>query len=177
MEELIKKARDGDKDSFVEAIIIIQKDLYNIAYVKLNNIDDVNDVIQETMFKAFKNIKKLKKFKYFKTWVIRILINECNKFYIQKYKRNRINTNYRELDLENTYANDIEKIEIKDELDSIISKLSEKEKIVIYLKFYNNFTIKEIAKILHTNQNTVKTRLRRAEEKINKLRKGDIDND
>ena len=51
--------------------------------------------------------------------------------------------------------------------------LNKDEKIVIILFFYNKFTKQEISKILDISINTVKTRLRRAENKLNDYRKGD----
>lgn len=173
MEKLVRKARDGDKDAFVELIHIIEKDLYNIAQIKINNIEDINDVIQETMLKAFKSLKSLNEPKYFKTWITKILINECNKFYIKKFKHIALldkiikNKDDNELDLV------INEIEYKMDYNTIMKKLNSKEKTVIILYFYNRFSKKEIADILNISINTVKTRLRRAEEKIKELRKGD----
>lgn len=174
MEELINKARNGDKEAFIEVILLIKEELYNIAYIKLNNIEDVNDVIQDTMINAFKNINKLKETKYFKTWIIKILINECNRFYREKYKRidlfNKIlkktDTNIVDLTIENI----VEKLDYKTDYDSLIRKLKPNEQTIIILYFCNNFTKKEIAEILNISVNTVKTRLRRAEEKIKKFR-------
>lgn len=81
MESLIEKAKDGDQIAFTELMLQIKDELYKVAKIRLKNDDDVFDVIQETMISAYKSLKKLKHNEYFKTWVIRILINECNKFY------------------------------------------------------------------------------------------------
>ena len=62
----------------------IQKDLYCIAKMKINNENDIEDIIQETMLSAYTNLKKLKNNSFFKTWIIRILINKCNQFYKKK---------------------------------------------------------------------------------------------
>lgn len=175
MEKLINKARNGDKEAFIEAILLIKEELYNIAFVKLKNIEDVNDVIQDTMINAFKNINKLKETKYFKSWIVRILINECNRFYREKYKRfdlfNKIlkktDTNIVDWTMENID----EKLDCKMDYDSLIRKLKPNEQIIIILYFCNNFTKKEIADILNISINTVKTRLRRAEEKLKDFRK------
>lgn len=175
MEELIEKAKKGDEDAYVELIHLVEKDLFNIATIKLSNLEDVNDAFQETMLKSFKNIKKLKEPKQFKAWIVKILINECNRMYVKKYKRKnlleKIQENYNNKSFENE---DIYNIENKMDFNLIISKLRYDEQIIVTLYFDNNFTIGEISKILNININTVKTRLRRAEEKIEKImRKGD----
>lgn len=175
MEDLISKAKNGDKESFIECVKLVQDNLFNIAYMKLNNIEDVNDVIQETILNAFKNISKLKETKYFKTWIIRILINECNKFYREKYKRinlfnkiiKKVDTN--EIDWGINAVED--KIDSKMDYDLMIKELKPNEQTLIILYFGNHFSKKEIADILNISVNTVKTRLRRVEEKIRKKRK------
>ena len=78
MESLVEKAKNGDKQSFSRLINTIQIELYNIAKVKLNNEDDVKDVLQDTILDIYKDIKKLKDNNFFKTWSVRILINNCN---------------------------------------------------------------------------------------------------
>ena len=60
MEELVEKAKNGDSDAFTNLILNIEKDLYCIAKSKINDENDIDDIIQETMMMAFFNIKKLK---------------------------------------------------------------------------------------------------------------------
>ena len=86
MEELVEKAKNKDKNAFSELIINVKKELYLVAKLKLKNEDDISDAIQETLLKSYKNIRKLRKNDMFRTWIIKILINECNNIY--KRKRN-----------------------------------------------------------------------------------------
>ena len=82
------KAVEKEKDnfSFDRFIISIQKELYLIAKARLNNEDDIADAIQETILNSYNNYSKIKEEKYLKTYVIRVLINECNKIYKKKKK-------------------------------------------------------------------------------------------
>ena len=84
MEELVERAKNKDKTAFSELIVKVKKELYLIAKTKLNNEEDIGDGIQETVLISYKNLKKLRKNEIFKTWIIRILINECNKTYKRK---------------------------------------------------------------------------------------------
>ena len=81
MKNLIIKAKSGDKSAFTELMLQMKDELYKVAKIRLKNDDDVFDVIQDTMLSAYKSLKKLKHNEYFKTWIIKILINECNKVY------------------------------------------------------------------------------------------------
>ena len=88
MNDLIESAKKGDKNAFTKLIQNIQYDLYRIAQARLNDIYDMNDAIQNTMINAYKHIKKLKDNSMFKSWIIKILINECNRVYMSKKKKN-----------------------------------------------------------------------------------------
>lgn len=88
MEELVEKSKKGDEQAFTELIISLESDLYKIARMRLECNDDINEAVQETIIEAFKSIKKVKKSEYFKTWLIRVLINKCNKIY-KKEKRKK----------------------------------------------------------------------------------------
>ena len=75
----MQKAKEGDKDAFSEIILEIKKELYYLSKAKLNSEDDIAYCIQDTIIISYQNIKKLKENSYFKTWIIKILINKCNK--------------------------------------------------------------------------------------------------
>ena len=81
VEELVKKAKNKNEKAFDELISLIEKEMYLIAKTRLYNDDDIADAIQETIYLCYKNIHKLKDNKLFKTWIIKILINECNKIH------------------------------------------------------------------------------------------------
>ena len=85
-ESIVLRAKKNDKDAFTELILNIEECLYNVARIRLKSEEDINDAIQETEIIAFKSIKKLEHPKYFKTWIIKILINECNKIYRKNTK-------------------------------------------------------------------------------------------
>lgn len=101
MEELVKKAQKGNKEAFTELIYEIRHDLYKIARCRLSCEDDIEDAVQETMIEAFKNIKKLKKEESYKKWVIKILVNKCNRIYNKNKNRN---ISFENLELDNTYS-------------------------------------------------------------------------
>lgn len=125
------------------------------------NEDDINEAVQETMIETYKEIKKLKYNQYFKTWIIKILINKCNKQY-RKNKKENISYEY------NNLENQIKENEIQTDIDFyiIISKLEYVERIIVTLYYLERYTTKEIAKILNKNENTIKTKLSRAKKKL-----------
>lgn len=161
--KLVKKAKKGNKEAFNELILYYQKDLYNIAKSKLHNEDDICDAVQETILNVYRHIDTLLNPYKFKSWLIKILINECNKIYVQ-YK-----VNYLEISNElNFNIQDISNSNI--EFLDLLNILSADEREIFILYYKENYTSKEISKILNINQNTVRSKISRGKEKIkNKL--------
>lgn len=164
MKELIKKAQKGDKEAFTEIILSIRNELYKIAKTRIINENDIDDIIQETMIEAYKSIKKLRDLKKLKMWVIKILINKCNKFYKRKSQK--------DISLEETNVNNIiarnnnEDIENDMNFYSLIRNLKYDERIVILLYYMEGYSVEEISEMIKMNKNTVKTNLYRARQKI-----------
>lgn len=171
MEKLIEKAKKGDKEAFTELIYGIRHDLYKIARCRLACEDDIEDAIQETIIKTFKYIKRLNKNASFKAWIITILINNCNTIYKKNKDRN---ISFESLELERTYQK-MEEYKGLDDLDFYLTlkDLNYDERIVLILFYLEDYSIKDMSKLLKTNENTIKTRLKRGKDKIkNKYMKG-----
>ena len=174
MEELIKKAQKGDTEAFTQIVLELENELYKIAKTRLTNESDIQDAIQETMIETFKSIKKLIDQKKLKKWLIKILINKCNIIYKKKYKKD---ISIDEYNLENyIILNDYKNIE--DDLDfyRLIKILKYEERIIIILYYMEQYTVSEIKTILGINENTIRTHLFRARQKIKDNYKGEIKN-
>ncbi len=164
MEELIKEAQKGNKEAFTLIILNLKNDLYKIAKTRITNEADIQDAVQETMIETYKSIKKLKNPEKFKMWTIRILINKCNKIYRKKHIKDISIDEYNmeKFLITNSYK------EIEDDLNfyNLIKDLKYEERIVIILYYMEKYTTKEISKILHMKENTVKSHLFRARKSI-----------
>lgn len=172
MNSLIEKARNRDNEAITELFLSMQKELYAISKTRLNNEDDINDAIQETMLSVYKNIHKLREPSFFKTWVIRILINNCNSI----YRKNFIYNGFKELVSipEFNDSNESEQIsDIDEKLDFfiLIKNLNYEERKLITLFYYNKYTTKQISRILSINENTIRTKIQRAKQKLKKMYK------
>lgn len=160
MENLIKKAKKGNEESFFKLIEENKVSLYKAARSILNNDDDIADAIQETVISAYRNIKSLKDDSYFKTWLTKILINKC-KDIISKNKEILILDDYKE---EGYTQEFLSKFEIED----MLNDLSKEQKLVISLYYISQFNTREISEILKESEGTIKSRLSRARNNIRK---------
>ena len=167
MEKLVERAKNYDSDAFTHLILNIERDLYCIAKSKIDNENDIEDIIQETMIIAFLNIKKLKNNSFFKTWIIKILINNCNKFY---KRRKHKSLEDEEIERIGSVEMDLSNIEFKD----FISFLKEDERVILTFYYYLGYTTKEISKILNKREGTICSKISRAKTKIKEKYKGEF---
>ena len=140
----------------------MRHELYKIARCRLSCEDDIEDAVQETMIETFRSIKKLRKQESYKKWIIKILINKCNHIYKKNKDRN---ISFENVEVKTLYQNKYEQLE---ELDfySILNGLKYEERMILTLFYLEDYSIKEISKLMKLNENTVKTKLKRGKEKI-----------
>lgn len=168
----VHRAKNGDHKAFQELMKEEKVKLYKIAYVYMKNEEDALEVFQETVYKAFISIKNLKDEQYFSTWLTRILINTA--FDILK-KQQRVIPMEREI-LESKLNPYIPSEKHSDLLRSI-TDLDEKYKTVIILRFYKDYTVKQIAEILNCPEGTVKTNIHRGVNLLREKMKEDCINE
>ena len=161
MEEKVRLAINGDEEAFTHLINSKKEQLYRTAFAYVKNKEDALDIIQETVYKAYISIDKLKEPKYFNTWVTKILINNAITF---------MKKNSKIIYLEENELNNISCLEYNsdEKLDLLyaVDELEEKIKKVIILKYLNDLTICEVAKVLEIPEGTVKTYLNKGLSKL-----------
>lgn len=163
MEELIARAKAGDADSFIQLMELHKQCLYKTAAAILHNDDDVADAIQETILSCWQNLSSLKKPQYFKTWMTRILINHCNALLRKRHQEISSDVMEQTVSEQTGYEPNLdEKMDVK----QAMSVLKDNYRLVLTLYYVNGIPIKEIAKLLETNENTIKTRLSRGREQF-----------
>lgn len=167
-QSLVILAQHGDEQAFYQLIEQEQHKLYRMAYVYVQNENDAVEVFQQTIIRAYEGLPQLKEPHYFSTWLTRIIIN-CCKTYIAKNKRVQPVEPQALVDLNSTSPTYIE-----EELDlwQALCQLEEKYKTVLLLRFYQDYSVKDIAAILQCPEGTVKTHIRRGLQALRQQLKG-----
>jgi RNA polymerase sigma-70 factor (ECF subfamily) len=162
--EIVKAARKGDDESFYQLIDTHKDRLFRIAYAYLHNEQDTLEAIQETTFRAYVKLRALRKPEYFRTWLIRILINYCNDELKRRRRQSAQAADARITEDEDLTEHHVERIRLEGALDSLEPKLKQ----IVILKYFEDLTIREIAKVLRRPDNTVKTWLYKALVSLNR---------
>ncbi|MCX7948208.1 MAG: RNA polymerase sigma factor [candidate division WOR-3 bacterium] len=141
--------------------------IYNIVYYSVLNEEDTKELVQDIFYKIWKGLDNFKNKSSLKTWIYRITQNHIKNYFRKKKLRKIISLEFlfeeKHMDFEmeeNPYPYSIE---------YLLSKLPEDYRRVIVLFYFEDYDIKEIASILNMNENTVKSKLHRAREKLKKL--------
>lgn len=165
--ELITLAKNGDKEAFIVLMEKYKLDMYRMGKAMLDMDGDVGDAMQETVLKAYQNIKKLKKVESFKSWLLKIMVNECNNILRHKKKVIVLENFFKEESYEDNYDSLNGQPVLK-----AVKKLEKNFKDVILLHYYEDLSVKDISQTLDISEGTVKSRLSRARKKLFQFLKG-----
>ncbi|WHY86514.1 sigma-70 family RNA polymerase sigma factor [Neobacillus novalis] len=152
---LVKKAKKGDNEAFIQLIKQYEQVLYKVANKLLNNDEDVADAMQDAILSAYEKLDSLKNPAYFNTWICKILINKCNSI-LNKNKNIFEAVDVEELQQQTNDS--ISKMELEDELNA----LNTDYKTAIVLYYIVGMNTKEISEFLKEPEGTIKSRLSRA---------------
>lgn len=146
-----------DKNTFTQKVLECEETLYRVSMSILKNEQDCEDAVQDTILAAYGNLSSLRNEEYFKTWLVRILINNCNK-QLKRRKRTILTEELPEhAEEENSSA-----YEVRDALDSLPPKV----RIVMVMYYIEGFSVKEIKQILNIPEGTVKSRMAKGRKEL-----------
>ncbi|MCL2488905.1 MAG: RNA polymerase sigma factor [Oscillospiraceae bacterium] len=134
-----------------------------LCIVRLGNPHDAEDCFQNVFFKLFRSSEEFESEEHIKAWLIRAALHECA-------NRRRYFLRHPAVSLE----------EIADflppapednhrELLAAVMSLPDADREIILLCYYHGYSAAEAARMMGKNENTVKSRLLRAREKLRKI--------
>jgi RNA polymerase sigma-70 factor (ECF subfamily) len=170
---LVTRCQNGEKVAFGILVRKYQDLVYRLIYRLLGKTPDIEDIAQEVFIRAYEGIGKFRQDATFSTWLTRICINYCQK---QRRKIKRDLTSLEQLmsngcDFPATsVAPDcaLEYEERNQLVRKAIDNLPPKYRIVIILRYFEDYSCEQIAEILGCASGTVHSRLSRAHEKLRK---------
>ncbi len=180
-QEKEKLTREEKIEIFEKEFLPHVEALKTFAYYLTYNDNDANDLVQETYMKAFRFAEKFDTGTNAKAWLFRILKNAYINDYRKKSKQpDRVDfedvINYHKSDdvSDNKYLNlkeeSIDEM-MGDEITKAINSLPPEFRTVILLADIEDFSYKEISKIIDVPIGTVRSRLFRARNTLKDLLK------
>ncbi|MBD8035019.1 sigma-70 family RNA polymerase sigma factor [Solibacillus merdavium] len=154
-QQLIKSAIAGNERAIVEMLESYEDGFYKIAFAYLKNEYDAVDAIQEMTYRCLKKIHTVKQPEYLQTWLIRILINIC----LDMKKKQARYVLKEEIEIPNEEVHPLE-------LADVIAELPIEQQELIYLRFFKDLKMKDIARIQQVSEGTIKSRLHHTLRKL-----------
>lgn len=173
MDELTIEAFEiEDKEDLIDEIMNkYGQEVLQLVYSYVNNKEVAEDVTQDIFVKCYKSLHTYKGNSNLKTWLWRIAINQC-KDYIKSWYNKKVIVTEDEFTYVGSQKESAEQTVIQNtedrELASAVMSLPIKYREVIYLFYYEELSIKEIATVIEVKENTIKTRLKKAKELLKK---------
>lgn len=139
--------------------------LYRIAFSNVKNRADAEDAVQETFVRFLKADRDFESAEHEKAWFIRVVINICRD--MQKSAWIQRIVSVEDMPEGELKAFCVPYVE-KDEMLYRVLKLPIQFRNAVYLFYYEDYSIRDIGKVLELEEGTVKTRLRRGREMLKK---------
>ena len=146
-----------NKNQYLEKMVEKYSNMiYRLALIRTKTKENSEDVYQEVFLRLAKKMPDFKSEEHEKAWLIRVTINCSKNLLNSKFFRNT-----------SELKEDIPfETEEKHNIYYSVQKLPIKYKTIVHLYYYENYKIKEISQILKMKENTVKSYLARAREKL-----------
>ena len=142
----------------IETAVIAERykdNLFSAAFNICRNAADADDIVQETLIRYHTIDKQFENEQHIRAWLLRVAINKAKNINLSFWRRVSVPLeDYAEL-------LPFETTESRELFDEVL-KLPEKYRIVLHLFYYEDYSVREIASVLHTSEGNVRVRLSRA---------------
>lgn len=167
---IIQKCLDGDAAAFGLLVDKYKGSVYALAYTKLGDFHDAQDMTQEVLLKAYRKLRTLKRWDRFLSWLYAITSNSCKDFLRSKASRpdgeyisDQAKERFDEISIDSHHED-----ELHQTLRDALSELPEIHRQVLSLHYLGGLSCKEIAQFLGASPHAITMRLSRARAKLRK---------
>ncbi|REL36395.1 RNA polymerase sigma factor [Thalassotalea euphylliae] len=167
-ESLIKQALKGKKSAWASLVKRYESGIYNYAYRMVNHPDDAMDLMQDIFIAVYRNLSTFRGDSPFKGWLFKIAHYRCIEYYRKKRPLQSIDDVPEQVDESQDACLDtgLTQGQQSQALHQAMQRLAFNQKIMVEMKFFQQFTFEEIAQQLGISTNTAKSRLYSALDKL-----------
>ena len=160
---LVARARAGDEDAWLALIDIHGQPIFRLAYRLTVDADDAADVAQETLLRAFRHLHRFELGQPLRPWLLRIARNLA---YNRRRSLRRWLAALGRWQAQRALHTEPVDLTAHDAVRLALEVLGEKDRDVIFLRFFSELSVAETAMVLGVAEGTVKSRLARALQRM-----------
>lgn len=171
----ILQAKNGSDEAFTTIVETYQSPVYNLCYRMLGESTAAEDAAQETFLRAYQHLHRYDSKRPFATWLLSIAAHYC----IDRLRRRRLPIFSVDEDEESTFEiPDVHALrpeaeavhgEQREQIHALVQSLDATDRAAIVMRYWYDFSEKEIAEALNLTVSAVKSRLHRARKQLGKL--------
>ena len=173
---LVKRAKKGDYQAFDLLVIKYQTRLIATAFKFVKDIQIAEDIVQESLIKSYKSLYSFREDSSFYTWIYRITVNTSKNFLVSKKRRGELLlaeiSQESDIEIESISPDSPEELlmsnQLKHVIENCLNQLSEDTKTAITLRELEGLSYEEISKIVNCPVGTVRSRIFRGREILDK---------
>ncbi len=174
--ELINRILNGDDTAFTELVKKYQKPVHALIWCKIGDFHIAEEITQDTFLKAYQGLATLKKPQRFASWLYVIAANNSNtwlrkkRLWTQSLEDIR-NSQLGKLTYSQYVVEEKERTAVETQREvvkKLLAKLPESERTIITLHYFSDMSSAEIGAFLGVSANTIRSRLRRAQQRLQK---------
>ncbi|MYB64473.1 sigma-70 family RNA polymerase sigma factor, partial [Candidatus Poribacteria bacterium] len=172
--ELIRLTLDGDETAFTELVKKYEKAVQVLVWRKIGDFHTAEEITQDIFLKVYQELRSLKRPQSFVSWLYVIASRHCLAW--QRKKRLPMlpfdetkSSRYRETIYSQHLHEENQRISEETQREvvrKLLAKLPESERTVITLHYFSDMSSSEIGKFLGVSANTIRSRLRRAKQRL-----------
>ena len=174
--DLIQRILDGDQDAFTTLVNRYQKSVHALIWRKIGDFHTAEEITQDVFLKVYKSLSTLKRRDHFPGWLYVIATRRCIAWLRKKHPPTKSLDAMSTPELEEICyaqyeADRDEEAAVKHRRELVkrlLQKLPESERTVVTLYYMAEMTGEEISLFLGVSHNTVRSRLHRARERLEK---------
>lgn len=152
--------------------------VYRIGVVYMGNEQEAYDIVQDVFLKLLCHPRQFQDEQHEKAWILRTAINQCKDQLKSHWRKKRVSwSEYQEgaaCFAENSDSSMGPRWEERQVIMDAVLQLPEHYKEVILLHYYEGYKTEEIARVMHRNPSTVRSRLQKARECLKKILKEEL---
>lgn len=174
--DIVERAQAGDAAAFNEIVQAYRRRIFGTVSRLIGRPEDVEDVAQEVFIRLYYSLDQLRSPEVFEPWLYRLTVNAALD-YLRKRRKRKMESRVADLSEQQVMMADAaagsrvqvdekEKARIRELVESLLSGVSEEDRLLLTLKEVEGLSLKELEKIYRVNENALKVRLFRARQRV-----------
>lgn len=148
------------ESEFLRLISLYRQTVFRAAYCQLKSYGEAEDITQEVFLSLYTYTGVFNDDSHVKAWLLRVTVNKC---------RNLLKSAFRKLSVPLEEAADETVFTEENELLQVVMTLKPKLRTPLYMYYYEEYSVKEIAELLGEKETTITIRLSRGRKKLKEL--------